>query len=218
MLCYIERAAAKFDLPINALVLMANHFHLIVVPPTKDALAGFMKSFQQKYAGYRNGKRAGSGKLFEERYQSKPIRSEGQLGYTTAYVELNPVRAGVVKQPDEYRWSTFRLHAREGKELWIPPRLLTPSRWYSGLSRDPIRRLQLYAEFVEDCRRREVKPDDIRPIATREREAQEPFTTRLERPNRRRASEQMPVYAANQGRRTNTLRGSGRKSRYIKLF
>jgi putative transposase len=71
ILWIIERAFDKVSfVMVNALVLMANHFHLILVPSSKEALSSFMKSFAQRYATYRNRDRKASGKLFEERYET----------------------------------------------------------------------------------------------------------------------------------------------------
>lgn len=179
---------------LYALALMTNHFHLVVVPESAQALSDFMKRFAQKYAVYRNGRRKSSGKLFEERYQCKPILSEEQLAITTAYVELNPVRAFMVAAPHDYPWSTHRLHLGDEHSSQIPHRILTPSPWYLGLAADPVKRASLYSAFVEHCRARDVKPDQIEYIEQKEREAEEPYSRRLERPNRQRACESSEPY------------------------
>lgn len=179
---------------IHALVLMANHLHMIVVPESKEALSRFMKQVAQHYAVYRNRGRKSSGKLFEERYLSKPIRTEAQLAITMAYIELNPVRAFIVQQPEDYSWSTHRLYAGDERGSAISPRILTPSPWYLGLSADPVERAQLYRDFVQQCLAGDLQPDEIELIAEKEREAQQPYTLRLERPNRNRACEIDAVY------------------------
>jgi len=192
----IVRALAEAECLVHALALMANHLHLILVPPHLDAMAKFVKSFAQSYAAYRNKKRRGSGKLFEERYISIPIRTEAQLAITTAYIELNPVRAGVVDHPADFKWSTYRLHAGDPTGSRVHPVILTPSGWYLGLSRDPAKRAQLYCEFVESIRARDAKPDGIEEIEAKEREAQAPYTRRLHRPDGTRAREATPRYGS----------------------
>jgi putative transposase len=160
---------------------MSNHAHLVVTPPTSPALASFVKRFAQAFAQYRNRRRDGSGKLFEQRFFSKCIESDEQLAVCTAYVELNPVRAGITMDPGGYLWSTYRIHARERRLSAIPVRLLTPSPWYLTIGRDEAGRAEAYRQFVRLVQADGRKPDDA---------PAEPVTSakRLERPNRTRAA------------------------------
>lgn len=152
---------ASLDVPclVHALCLMSNHVHLLVSPEQSDALACFVKFVAQRYARRRNDMRAGSGKLFEERYKSVPIASERQLAIATAYIDLNPVRAGLVREPADYRWSTFRLHGGQLSRSVIPPQLWTPSSWYTALGNNSADRAASYIAFVETCRIDEARPE-----------------------------------------------------------
>jgi len=85
--------------PVHTTTLMTNHVHLIVTPRGPQELSSFVRSFAQTYSQFRNRSRASSGKLFEERYKCVPIVSEEQMAITTAYIELNPVRAGISADP-----------------------------------------------------------------------------------------------------------------------
>jgi putative transposase len=89
-----------------------------------------------------------SGKLFEERYYSKAIQSEAHLALATAYIDLNPVRAGITKTAEEYRWSTFAAHAGTTPasphiDLW------SPNSWYLALANDSAGRRTAYRDWVE---------------------------------------------------------------------
>jgi REP element-mobilizing transposase RayT len=189
MLWDIGRALAAFEVTLTALVLMTNHAHLVLVPRFKQALSNFMKSFQQHYAHYRNRSRGGSGKLFEERYYCKPILTEPQLAMTLAYVDLNPVRAGLKDQPGDYLWSTYRLHAGLASTSKIDPAIWTPCGWYTEQAPHPADRAELYRQWVADCQRNDAKPDHAEELVEIEALSAKPYTLRLERPDRSRACE-----------------------------
>jgi len=164
---------------------MANHVHLIVTPADHRQLARFVQGAAQPYAQYRNKRRGGSGKLFEQRYGCVAIVDERQLAATTAYVDLNPVRAGIHVCPLDFPWSTCRLHCGVSRVDPTLSRVWTPSVWYLGLSGHAEGRAIAYRDLL-DCYARE---DDWSDVA-REREPPGAKTTdrrRFERPNRKTA-------------------------------
>lgn len=163
----IARSARCEGCAVHGLCLMASHPHLIVTPPTETALSDFVRGFAQPYAQARNRARDGSGKLFDQRFFSKVIETDEHLAVCTAYVELNPVRAGIVADPEAYPWSTFRLHARAPRRSLVPASLLTPSGWYLGLARDPEGRADAYREFVVRVLREDLRPDALPPAPRR---------------------------------------------------
>lgn len=159
-------AIERTDCELHAVVLMTNHVHILLTPASREDLSECVKTFSQRYAQHRNRIRGGTGKLFEERYYSKPIVDDAHYAATHAYTDLNPYRAGIVGHPGDYRWSTYRMHAgtEDGRlgELLGP--VWTPSGWYEALSSDPARRTRMYAEWVDDCRevgRRPAHADQI---------------------------------------------------------
>jgi len=95
MLHLMGRQIDTNDLALNAFCLMSNHVHLLATPAEETVLARFVKGVAQRYAQIRNRRLQASGKLFEERYYSKAIQSEAHLALATAYIDLNPVRAGI---------------------------------------------------------------------------------------------------------------------------
>ncbi|MCC7536044.1 MAG: transposase [Deltaproteobacteria bacterium] len=147
---YLRDAQLRTDCLLYAAAILSNHLHLVLDPPEPTALSGFVHRFSQRYAVYRNASRGGSGKLFEERFTSVPIRSDRQLAATLAYVELNPVRAGLSDDPAEHRWSTYRLHARRPGGVEPFEGLWSPCAWYETLAPSAAERGPRYAEFVRD--------------------------------------------------------------------
>lgn len=94
---------------IWAYCLMPNHVHLIAVPETEDALAKGIGETHRRYTRHINSAKGWKGYLWQGRFASFPM-DEGYLLAAARYVELNPVRAGLVKKPEDYRWSSVHAH------------------------------------------------------------------------------------------------------------
>ena len=95
-----------FKCKVYAYCLMTNHVHLIVSPGKKaENLALLMKRVSGRQTRYVNKIERRSGTLWEGRYKSSLINEDGYLLACCRYIELNPVRAGIVNEPAEYRWS-----------------------------------------------------------------------------------------------------------------
>jgi len=84
-----------------------NHVHLLVTPQVSYGVSQMMQSVGRKYVRYINNQYRRTGTLWEGRYKSSCVDSEAYLLTCMRYIELNPVRAGMVELPDEYRWSSF---------------------------------------------------------------------------------------------------------------
>lgn len=89
--------------------LMPNHVHLILVPQRMDGLAGAMAPVHQRYTWGINQREGWRGRLWQDRFGSAPM-DEDHLHACFRYVELNPVRAGLVERPEQWRWSSSRAH------------------------------------------------------------------------------------------------------------
>jgi len=102
-----------------AFALMDNHFHLFM--QTSDGnLSSGMHAFNGSYAKYVNTRHARSGHLFQDRFKDVLIEEEGHWLEVSRYVHLNPVRAGLVSKPEQWKWSSYPgyyWHARRLK--WI---------------------------------------------------------------------------------------------------
>ncbi len=89
--------------------LMSNHVHLVAVPERQDSLAVLLRRVHGRYAQYYNTRTGRTGHLWQNRYFAC-VLDEGHLWAALAYVERNPVRAGIVLSPAEYRWSSAAAH------------------------------------------------------------------------------------------------------------
>lgn len=105
-LALLDQQARAFRVAIHAYVLMGNHFHLLVTPPTDDAVPRMMQALGRAYVRYFNDTHHRSGTLWEGRYKSTVIQSERYLLACMAYIDLNPLRAGMVAQAQDYPWSS----------------------------------------------------------------------------------------------------------------
>lgn len=116
-LTYIDFMASKcneLNVVILAYCLMPNHTHMIAVPPSKEALISAISESHRRYTRHINLREGWSGHLWQGRFSSFPM-DDVHLYTGVRYVELNPVRAGLVKHPWEYRWSSAAAHI-EGRD------------------------------------------------------------------------------------------------------
>jgi len=116
---------------LHAYVLMTNPVHLLLTPPEADAVPKLMISLGRRYVQYINRRFRRTGTLWDSRYKSSLVDADEYLLCCRRYIELNPVRAGMVKQPGGHFWSSFRCHA-EGQ---ADP-LVTPHAAYQALGPD----------------------------------------------------------------------------------
>lgn len=136
--------AQKMVVAIHAYVLMNNHFHLLATPTTADGLSLMMQAIGRSYVRYFNQRHGRSGTLWEGRYRSTIIESERYLLACMVYIDLNPVRAGMVAQPVDWRWSG---HAHN-LGWWADP-LITPHALYWALGNTPFAREAAYGALVQ---------------------------------------------------------------------
>jgi len=183
----LARGLIRAECALHAAVFMTNHVHLLVTPPLESALSLFVKTVAQRYAQTRNVDRGGSGKLFEERFFSRPVLTNEQLAVTTAYIELNPVRAGLVIAPNLYRWSSYAWHVG-GEHAELPRGLWSPSAWYSELGDCASSRAAKYREWIDACVLHDRRPREVTPCEVRSAFPLLARKTRLERPDRSSAA------------------------------
>ncbi|HYR34745.1 MAG TPA: transposase [Burkholderiales bacterium] len=110
----LATAALARGCAIHAYVLMTNHVHLLVTPSEAGAVGAMMQDVGRRYVRVLNSIHGRTGSLWEGRFKSSLIDSESYLLTCHRYIELNPVRAGMVEHPSEYRWSS---HGHYGKAL-----------------------------------------------------------------------------------------------------
>jgi putative transposase len=111
---YLElwrQLSKRYGVKVHAYCLMTNHIHILVTPESKRSISDTMKVVGSRYAQYINLKYRRTGTLWEGRHRSSLVQSERYLLSCYRYIELNPVRAGMVSRPEEYRWSSYAINA-----------------------------------------------------------------------------------------------------------
>ena len=110
----------KLGCKVYAYCLMTNHVHLVVDPGNDERnLALLMKRLAGRQTRYVNKLEQRSGSLWEGRYKSSPISTDEYLLACCRYVELNPVRAGLVLDPLAYRWSSYCSKVGAHHQDWL---------------------------------------------------------------------------------------------------
>ena len=152
---HLAKQAAKFECAVHAYVLMTNHVHLLLTPNKEDGTSLLMKHLGQRYVQYINRTYRRSGTLWEGRFRSSIIQEQAYLLRCQRYIELNPVRAHMVEQPQNYKWSSYGFNA----ELQ-PSALLTPHFEYLALGPDDMQRAAAYRAFFASV----LAPNDLTEI------------------------------------------------------
>ncbi len=138
-----QEHATEFGVAIHAYVIMDNHFHLLATPDTPQSLPRMMQAVGRAYVRHFNLRHGRTGALWEGRYRSNLIESERYLLACMIYIELNPVRAGMVVHPKDYRWSSHRHHIGLSSD-----KLLKPHALFWALGDTPFGREAAYAQMV----------------------------------------------------------------------
>lgn len=108
---WLASVVRDYRLELLAYVLMDNHVHLLVIPPAEGMLGRALQSLGRRYVRYFNDRHGRAGTIWEGRYRATIVDSERYLIECMRYIDLNPVRAGVVSDPAAFRWSSYRHHA-----------------------------------------------------------------------------------------------------------
>lgn len=143
MLELLGEYASREHVAIHSYVLMSNHLHLLATPATAEGLPRLMQAVGRRYVQGFNKRHQRSGTLWEGRYRATAVQTERYLFACMAYIDLNPVRAGMVLRPEDYPWSSY-LHYRGLRA----DRLLTPHPIWWQLGNTPFEREARYGELV----------------------------------------------------------------------
>jgi len=127
---------------IHAYVLMTNHVHILVTPGNEFSIPLMMQDLGRKYVRYINHRYQRSGTLWEGRYKASLVDSQAYLLSCMRYIEMNPVRAGMVETPSEYRWSSYRFNASGDAD-----QLITTHPEYETLGETTAQRQHAYREL-----------------------------------------------------------------------
>ena len=126
----------RYGLEVWSYCLMTNHVHLIVVSKQADSLAKAVGRTHGRFAQWQNKRNEWSGHLWENRFYSTPLDEE-HLWAAAKYVEMNPVRAGLVERAEYYEWSSARCHAHNHSD-----ELLASARPFPG-------KIESWSEWLE---------------------------------------------------------------------
>jgi len=147
--------ATKYVVHIHAWVFMTNHVHLLVTPWQANGVSRMMQSLGRYYVRYYNQTYRRSGTLWEGRFKSCLVESTGYLLQCYRYIELNPVRAGMVEDPSDYLWSSYRCNGHG-----VASKLITPHETYLKLGKTKAERLTNYRELF----RYQLEDDVVKEI------------------------------------------------------
>jgi putative transposase len=139
----LYEVAAREGVAVYAYALMTNHVHLLVCPENARSIERCMQALNRRYGLFVNARHARSGTLWERRYRASVVQSERHLSACHVYIDLNPVRAGMVKRPEEYEWSSARHYVLGGCDP-----LVTDSPAFLALAGTLKRRTDAYRALL----------------------------------------------------------------------
>lgn len=141
---FLGDAARRFRWSVTAYVLMTNHFHLVIQTPEPSISRG-MHWLNTRYAIWFNRRHERVGHLFQGRFKALLIEKEQYFAQVLRYVALNPVRAGMVTNPADYRWSSFAATAGlDAAPDWLDVRTALDT-----FAPEESTARQFYRDFVE---------------------------------------------------------------------
>lgn len=149
-LCLMAEWCNRCKVQVWSYCLMSNHVHLIVVPETEDGLRRAIGEAHRRYTRHINFQKGWKGHLWQGRFGSFPM-DEQYLIATARYIELNPVKAGIVKKPEDYKWCSAQAHLQGEDDILVKvePLLSIIPDWRQFLASD------LSEEEYETLRRHE---------------------------------------------------------------
>jgi putative transposase len=120
-LMHLRELATKMECEIHAYCLMTNHVHLLMTPSSSEACATLMRDLGQRYVQYFNRRYGRTGTLWEGRFRSCIAESARYVLACYRYIEMNPVRAGIVQQPSQYAWSSYAANSGLRADSLVTP-------------------------------------------------------------------------------------------------
>ena len=139
-------ALQRYTCELHAYVFMTNHVHLLMSQVRSGSIARVMQSVGGKYARYFNDRYGRTGTLWEGRYRATIVSSDEYLFTCCRYIEENPVRAGMVRDPASYRWSSYAANA-----LGTNDPLVVPHNRYVALGETSVSRQLAYRALFREA-------------------------------------------------------------------
>ncbi|SRR5690606_26595865 len=144
-LALLEYACRRYQTQVHAYVLMTNHVHLLVTSSLPEGVSRTMQYVAGRYVAKLNRRLGRTGTLWGGRFRSSPIDTDRYLLACYRYIELNPVRAGMVRRPDDYAWSSVRINCGTRASS-----LVTPHAVFLELGKTAEIRAARYRELLEE--------------------------------------------------------------------
>jgi REP element-mobilizing transposase RayT len=141
----LSAAKHKFNFNLHAFVLMRNHFHLLIETSAEGTASKIMHSVNGNYTKCFNYFHKRSGHLFQGRFHSVLVNRDAYLLEVSRYIHLNPLRAGIVKFPEEHKWSSYHFYVGLKTNS-----LLSTDLILSLMNQDTLLQKVLYKNFVYD--------------------------------------------------------------------
>jgi REP element-mobilizing transposase RayT len=142
---YLASATQRYGALIHAYCLMSNHYHLLLETPAGN-LSQIMQHINSAYTTYFNIKRKRAGHLFQGRFKAILVEADEYATELSRYIHLNPVRAGIVSNPEDYPWSSYRSYIGEGNVTeWLKREFILG--YFGKRTADAMKK---YRKFVED--------------------------------------------------------------------
>ena len=139
----LVRACERYQTTVHAYVLMTNHVHLLMTSALAQGISRTMQFLGSNYVRRINEQYERTGTLWEGRFRSSPVDTEFYCLACYRYIELNPVRAGIVEAPEDYRWSSHLENI--GKRT---PSIVEPHPCFLALSNSRVERTDRYRALV----------------------------------------------------------------------
>jgi putative transposase len=142
---WLREASEQYNCNIHAYVMMTNHVHILLSAADTINISKLSQAVGRKYVPYFNHKYGKTGTLWEGRFKASSIDSEFYLMACYRYIELNPVRAGMVEKSKDYPWSSYPVNALGERDS-----LITPHSVYSRLGLKKEERQEAYKALFKD--------------------------------------------------------------------
>jgi putative transposase len=140
---FLERYKERHGFKLYCYILMNNHIHLLMEVGEKGSISKIMQGVTLAHTRYFNHKYGTSGHVWQGRFKSLLVGEDSYLLEISRYIELNPVRAGMVKNPADYPWSSYAFHAYGQRN-----HLLDTHPYYDSFGKTLQEKQQRYRQFV----------------------------------------------------------------------
>lgn len=142
-LAILDHITSRYGIEIHSYCLMTNHYHLLIHTPEAN-LNNAMQYLDGVYTMRINRKYERDGQLFRGRYHSEEVKDDNYFVWSSKYIHRNPVKAGIVKNPLNYPWSSYKYYITDSeKPSWLHTHKILDC--FGTI--DPIKNYQIFVEY-----------------------------------------------------------------------